>query len=171
MPLVNVKLAAGAFTEKQKHDMAARLTDVMVAFEGSEAFREVVWCSSRKSSATAGTSAVSRSSARISDQAWQASFNVAVAASAHAAYACVDTWLTDFRADLPKIDVPTLLIHGDADRVLPYAATAARLPGLKGPDVRHRRRRPAQRRLDPPRGRQRCPARLPRPMNGVRPLR
>ncbi len=68
--------------------------------------------------------------ARISDQAWQNSFNVAVAASAYAAYACVDTWLTDFRADLPKIDVPTLLIHGDADRILPYAATAARLPGL-----------------------------------------
>ena len=43
MPLVTVKLAAGAFTEKQKHDMAARLTDVMVAFEGSEAFREVIW--------------------------------------------------------------------------------------------------------------------------------
>jgi 4-oxalocrotonate tautomerase len=43
MPLVNVKLAEGVFTEKQKHDMAARLTDVMVVFEGSEAFREVVW--------------------------------------------------------------------------------------------------------------------------------
>ncbi len=42
----------------------------------------------------------------------------------------MDTWLTDFREDLPKIDVPTLLIHGDADRILPYAATAARLPGL-----------------------------------------
>jgi non-heme chloroperoxidase len=68
--------------------------------------------------------------ARISDQAWQNSFNVAVTASAFAAYACVDTWLTDFRADLPKIDVPTLLIHGDADRILPYPATAARLPGL-----------------------------------------
>ena len=43
MPLVTVKLAEGAFTEKQKHDMAARLTDVMVAFEGSEAFREMTW--------------------------------------------------------------------------------------------------------------------------------
>jgi 4-oxalocrotonate tautomerase len=41
MPLVNVTLAAGGLTEKQKHDLAARLTDVMVAFEGSEAFR--VW--------------------------------------------------------------------------------------------------------------------------------
>jgi non-heme chloroperoxidase len=68
--------------------------------------------------------------ARISDQAWQNSFIAAVQASAHAAYACVDTWLTDFRADLPKIDVPTLLIHGDADRILPYPATAARLPAL-----------------------------------------
>jgi non-heme chloroperoxidase len=67
---------------------------------------------------------------RISDQAWQNSFNVAVAASAWAAYACVDTWLTDFRADLPNIDVPTLLVHGDADRILPYENTAKRLPAL-----------------------------------------
>jgi non-heme chloroperoxidase len=67
---------------------------------------------------------------RISDQAWQNSFNVAVSASAWAAHACVDTWLTDFRADLPKIDVPTLLVHGDADRILPYENTAKRLPGL-----------------------------------------
>jgi non-heme chloroperoxidase len=67
---------------------------------------------------------------RISEQAWQNSFIVAVGASPYAAHACVDTWLTDFRADLPKIDVPTLVIHGDADRILPYAATAARLPGL-----------------------------------------
>ena len=67
---------------------------------------------------------------RISEQAWQNSFIVAIGASPYAARACVDTWLTDFREDLPKIDVPTLLIHGDADRILPYAATAARLPGL-----------------------------------------
>ena len=67
---------------------------------------------------------------RISEQAWQNSFIVAVGASPYAAHACIDTWLTDFRDDLPKIDVPTLLLHGDADRLLPYAATAARLPGL-----------------------------------------
>jgi non-heme chloroperoxidase len=67
---------------------------------------------------------------RISEQAWQNEFIVAVGASPYAAHACVDTWLTDFRDDLPKIDVPTLLIHGDADRILPYPATAARLPGL-----------------------------------------
>src|SRR3954466_13539310 len=67
---------------------------------------------------------------RISEQAWQNSFAVAIAASPYAAYACVDSWLTDFRGDLPKFDVPTLLVHGDADRILPYEATAARLPGL-----------------------------------------
>jgi non-heme chloroperoxidase len=67
---------------------------------------------------------------RIGDQAFQASFNVAAGSSPYATYACVDTWLTDFRGDLPKIDVPTLVVHGTEDRILPYEATAARLPGL-----------------------------------------
>ena len=67
---------------------------------------------------------------RISEQAWQASFNVAAGASPSASYACVDTWLTDFRADLPKIDVPMLVLHGTADRILPFEATAKRLPDL-----------------------------------------
>jgi non-heme chloroperoxidase len=67
---------------------------------------------------------------RVSDQAWQASFNVAAGASPYASYACVDTWLTDFRDDLPKIDVPTLVVHGTDDRILPIAATADRLPEL-----------------------------------------
>jgi 4-oxalocrotonate tautomerase len=43
MPFVNVKVVDGVFTEEQKHQMAAALTDVMVRFEGSEAFRPVVW--------------------------------------------------------------------------------------------------------------------------------
>ena len=64
---------------------------------------------------------------RISDQTWQASFNVSAGSSPHASYACVDTWVTDFREDLPKIDVPTLVLHGTQDRILPFEATAARL--------------------------------------------
>jgi non-heme chloroperoxidase len=67
---------------------------------------------------------------RISDRAWQASFNVAAGSSPFASYACVDTWLTDFRADLPKIDVPVLVMHGTEDRILPFESTAARLPAL-----------------------------------------
>src|ERR1700730_15580127 len=66
----------------------------------------------------------------VSDQAFQASWNIAVGASALAAVACIHTWTTDFREDLPKIDVPILVIHGDADRTLPYEKTAKRLPGL-----------------------------------------
>jgi pimeloyl-ACP methyl ester carboxylesterase len=66
----------------------------------------------------------------VSDQAFQASFNLATAASSTAAVACIPTWETDFRADLPKIDVPMLVIQGDADRVLPFDKTGKRLPGL-----------------------------------------
>ncbi|MFB8121033.1 alpha/beta fold hydrolase [Streptomyces sp. NPDC055962] len=61
---------------------------------------------------------------RISEQAVQASWNVAVGASAKGTLDCVQAWLTDFRADLARIDVPTLIIHGDADRTLPIDATA-----------------------------------------------
>jgi len=43
MPFVNIKLVEGVFSEEQKHEMAAAITEVMVRFEGSEAFREVVW--------------------------------------------------------------------------------------------------------------------------------
>lgn len=43
MPFVNIKLMDGVFSSEQKHAMAAAITDVMVKFEGSEAFREVVW--------------------------------------------------------------------------------------------------------------------------------
>jgi non-heme chloroperoxidase len=67
---------------------------------------------------------------RISDRALQASFNVAVGSSPFATYACVDTWLTDFRADLARIDVPVLVVHGTEDRILPFESTAARLPAL-----------------------------------------
>jgi non-heme chloroperoxidase len=66
----------------------------------------------------------------VSDQALAASWNLAVTASAAAAVACIATWATDFRDDLPKIDVPILVIQGDADQVLPLGKTGARLPAL-----------------------------------------
>jgi non-heme chloroperoxidase len=68
--------------------------------------------------------------ARITEDAVRMSFNVAVESSAIATLACVDTWLTDFRGDLAKNDVPTLIVHGDADRILPFETTAKRLPDL-----------------------------------------
>ena len=66
----------------------------------------------------------------VSDEAFQANWNLATGASATAAVACVATWQTDFRGDLPKIDVPILVVQGDADQVLPFEATGKRLPAL-----------------------------------------
>ena len=63
---------------------------------------------------------------RISDQTVQSNWNVAAAASPKATLDCVSAWLTDFRADLAHINVPTLVIHGDSDRILPIAATGKR---------------------------------------------
>lgn len=64
---------------------------------------------------------------QVSEETFRANWNVAVSASPIGTLACIPAWLTDFRPDLPGIDVPVLIIHGDADRVLPYPATAARL--------------------------------------------
>jgi non-heme chloroperoxidase len=63
---------------------------------------------------------------RISDQVVQANWNVAVGASAKGTLDCVSAWVSDFRNDLPRINLPTLAIHGDSDRILPIAATGIR---------------------------------------------
>jgi non-heme chloroperoxidase len=67
---------------------------------------------------------------RVSEQAVQASWNLAAGASATASLACVPTWHEDFRKDVARIDVPTLVIHGDADRILPISASGARTAKL-----------------------------------------
>jgi non-heme chloroperoxidase len=72
---------------------------------------------------------------RVSEQAVQASWNVAVGSSPTASYACVTTWYEDFRKDLARVNMPTLVIHGDADRIVPFTAsgprTAKLVPGAK----------------------------------------
>jgi non-heme chloroperoxidase len=60
---------------------------------------------------------------RLSEAALRASWNVAAGASAYASVAAVPTWITDFRADISAIDVPALILHGTADRILPIDAT------------------------------------------------
>jgi non-heme chloroperoxidase len=67
---------------------------------------------------------------RISEQAVQASWNVAATASAAASLACVPTWHEDFRNDLARIDVSTLIIHGDADRIVPIKASGEKTAKL-----------------------------------------
>jgi peroxiredoxin len=60
---------------------------------------------------------------RMSDAAVRGSWDVATSASWFAVAAVVPTWLTDFRGDIPKIDVPVLIMHGTADRILPIDST------------------------------------------------
>ena len=63
---------------------------------------------------------------RISEEVVRDSWNVAAAASPKATIDCPASWLTDFRNDLSQFKVPTLVMHGDADRVLPISATGTR---------------------------------------------
>ncbi len=73
---------------------------------------------------------------RVSEQAIQASWNVAAIASATASLACVPTWHEDFRKDVAKIDIPTLVIHGDADRIVPFSVAGQRTAKLiKGAEL------------------------------------
>src|SRR5262249_16692289 len=63
---------------------------------------------------------------RVSEQVMDANWAVAIGASPIGTVACVDSWIEDFRKDIPHNDVPTMIIHGDDDRILPVDETARR---------------------------------------------
>jgi pimeloyl-ACP methyl ester carboxylesterase len=60
---------------------------------------------------------------QVSDEVVRLSWNIGAGASPTGTLDCVSAWLTDFRKDLARIDVPTLVVHGDSDRILPLSAT------------------------------------------------
>ena len=64
----------------------------------------------------------------VSEHAVRASWNLSVAASPKGALDCVNTWGTDFRNDLRRIDIPTLAIQGDSDRIVPLPNSGKRMP-------------------------------------------
>ncbi|HKX80843.1 MAG TPA: alpha/beta hydrolase [Nitrososphaera sp.] len=67
---------------------------------------------------------------RISDQAVQLSWNIAAGASPKGTLDCVSAWLTDFRKDLARFDIPALVVHGDSDRIVPIEASGRRTSEL-----------------------------------------
>jgi pimeloyl-ACP methyl ester carboxylesterase len=67
---------------------------------------------------------------RISEQAIQLSWTVGAGASSIATLDCVTAWLTDFRDDLSEIRIPALVVHGDADRIVPLPASGKRTHDL-----------------------------------------
>jgi non-heme chloroperoxidase len=62
----------------------------------------------------------------VSERVLEANWNVATGASAIGTVACVDAWIEDFRQDIARNTVPTLILHGDADRILPADAASRR---------------------------------------------
>ena len=62
----------------------------------------------------------------VSDLVIRANWAVAIGASPIATLACVDAWLEDFRKDISRNDLPTMIIHGDDDRILPADVTSRR---------------------------------------------
>ena len=92
----------------------------------------------------------------VSDRVLEDNWNVAAGASAIGTLQCVDAWMEDFRQDIAKNTVPTLIIHGDADRILPPDATS-RQAGQddQARQVRRNRRRSARSVLDARRSRER----------------
>ena len=62
----------------------------------------------------------------VSERVLEDNWNIGVGASPIGTVMCVDCWIEDFRNDIAKNDVPTLILHGDADRILPPDATSRR---------------------------------------------
>jgi pimeloyl-ACP methyl ester carboxylesterase len=62
----------------------------------------------------------------VSERVIETNWTVAIGASPIGTVACVDAWIEDFRKDIPRNDVPTLIIQGDDDRILPAAVTSRR---------------------------------------------
>jgi non-heme chloroperoxidase len=72
---------------------------------------------------------------RVSEEAFRGHWDIGARGSAKGTHDCVSAWLTDFRPDLPRIDVPVPIVQGDQDNVLPYAKTGQRLQPML-PDAR-----------------------------------
>jgi non-heme chloroperoxidase len=64
---------------------------------------------------------------RVSEETVRNSWNAGAAASPWATWACVLTWLEDFHQDIKRIDVPTLILHGTADRILSVEGQGRRM--------------------------------------------
>jgi non-heme chloroperoxidase len=64
---------------------------------------------------------------RISEETVRATWDAAADASPIATWACPPGWLDDFGRDIARIDIPTLILHGTADRILPIDGQGRRL--------------------------------------------
>jgi non-heme chloroperoxidase len=73
---------------------------------------------------------------RVSEETVRNNWNAGAGASPVATWACVLTWLEDFHKDITRIDIPTLILHGTADRILSIDGQGRRLHAAL-PDARY----------------------------------
>ncbi len=73
---------------------------------------------------------------RVSEETVRNNWNAGAGASPFATWACVLTWLDDFHEDIKRIDIPTLILHGTADRILSVEGQGRRLHAAL-PDARY----------------------------------
>lgn len=64
---------------------------------------------------------------RVSEDTVRSLWNAGAEASPYATWACVPDWLDDYAEDMKRIDVPTLILHGTADRILSIEGQGRRL--------------------------------------------
>jgi non-heme chloroperoxidase len=64
---------------------------------------------------------------RVSEETVRSLWNAGAEASSYATWACVRTWLDDYAEDLKRVDIPTLIVHGTADRILSIDGQGRRL--------------------------------------------
>lgn len=64
---------------------------------------------------------------KVGEEVVQQHLALAAQGSDVALPACIKIWSTDLRDDLRRVDVPTLVLHGDGDQNVPFAASAARV--------------------------------------------
>lgn len=68
---------------------------------------------------------------RISEAMLQLTWNLAMQGSRKATLDCVDSFgRTDFRVDCKKFDIPTLIVHGDEDQIVPIDVSAKKASEL-----------------------------------------
>jgi non-heme chloroperoxidase len=79
-----------------------------------------------------------REGSKVSQGVRDAFWLMSMQAGMPAAYDCIKAFSeTDFRKELPKIDVPTLVIHGDDDQIVPLGVGGARSSKMiKGAELR-----------------------------------
>jgi non-heme chloroperoxidase len=64
---------------------------------------------------------------RVSKDTVHTMWNAGAGASSYATWACPLTWLDDYEEDIKRIDIPTLILQGTADRILSVEGQGRRL--------------------------------------------